>query len=375
MLIQSYLSLHTSRLNLSEIWTCEGDELFLVFPEAGGWQITSYANSIPVTGGDVIVMTGRSETKLSAVSDREQTFSWFSISLDSLYPLFAAGEISFLQNIPQVLRGPKVYASRSPIAVQCHELLTGLAPRSDLNHRSQLLRVTALLLASELNSWQQQQFGFESSEDHMMRIFEQLSTQELLNLSVEELSQKFGCSRRHLSRLFHQRFGLSVASFRMEMRLLRALSLLRDPGVKVINVAEQCGFNHLGLFNTCFKRRFGVTPGMWRNTHTDTHKNQDRDPAEKIDTCPLQINGFCPWNNQLESRNPANSPRVQGLPPGTVRTPAGKVGSRKVKSPFLVEANEARDRLISSHSSSRPKGGQSVIRGTVATGQPGRICP
>ncbi len=30
---------------------------------------------------------------------------------------------------------------------------------------------------------------------------------------------------------------------------------------KVINVATQCGFNHLGLFNTCFKRRFGISPG------------------------------------------------------------------------------------------------------------------
>jgi AraC-like DNA-binding protein len=259
-----------------------------------------------------------------------------------------------------VLRGPKVYASRSPIAVQCRELLGGLAPRSDLNHRSQLLRVTALLLSSELNSWQQQQFGFESSEDHMMRIFERLSTEQLLNLSVEELSQKFGCSRRHLSRLFHQRFGLSVASFRMEMRLLRALSLLRDPGVKVINVAEQCGFNHLGLFNTCFKRRFGVTPGIWRNTHTETRKNQDGEPAKRIDTCPLQVNGFCPWNNKLERRNPGNSPQVPGLNPDAMRAPAIPVRNRKVKSPFLVEAKES-ERPIAAHLSLRPKGGQPAL--------------
>jgi AraC-like DNA-binding protein len=304
MLIQSYLSLHTNRLKLLETWTCEGDELFFVFPGPGVWQITSYAGSLPVAGGDVIVMSGRSETSLSAVNDTEQTFTWFSIALDSLYPLFAAGEITFLQNIPQVLRAPKVYTGSSPIAVQCHELLAGLAPRSDLNHRSQLLRVTALLLSSELNSWRQQQFGFESSEDHMMRIFEQLSTQQLLNLSVEELSQKFGCSRRHLSRLFHQRFGLSVASFRMEMRLLRALSLLRNPGVKVINVAEQCGFNHLGLFNTCFKRRFGATPGQWRKTTM-----QAKVPAaarfEAKPACPLQAARICPLSGQHSVSSPA----------------------------------------------------------------------
>ena len=50
----------------------------------------------------------------------------------------------------------------------------------------------------------------------------------------------------------------------MELRLLKAVTLLRNPTAKIITVAEQCGFNHLGLFNICFKRRFGQSPGQWR---------------------------------------------------------------------------------------------------------------
>jgi AraC-like DNA-binding protein len=98
----------------------------------------------------------------------------------------------------------------------------------------------------------------------MVQVFEKLSASELINLSVGELADRFNCSRRHLNRLFHQHFGVSVAALRMEMRMLKAISLLRDAGVKIIDVAEQCGFNHLGLFNTCFKRRFGTSPGRWR---------------------------------------------------------------------------------------------------------------
>jgi len=111
-----------------------------------------------------------------------------------------------------------------------------------------------------------QRVGFIRVEEHMLQVFERLTSQELLTLSVGDLAGKFSCSRRHLNRLFHQYFGFSVAALRMEMRLLKAVSLLRDPNIKVINVAEQCGFNHLGLFNTCFKRRFGQTPGHWRKT-------------------------------------------------------------------------------------------------------------
>lgn len=301
MLIQSYLSLRTESLKPSEKWPCEGEELFLIFPQRGEWQITTCCCCLHAAGGDAIVLCGRSGAHLCAQGEGEPEFSWFSISLDSLYPLFAAGEICFLQNIPQALRNPKVYPGASPVTVQCYKLLKEITPKSDINHRSQLLRVAALLLSSELKLWQQEQFGFESADDHMTRVFEQLTHEELLNLSVEELSHKFGCSRRHLSRLFHQRFGLSVAAFRMEMRLLKALSLLRDPGVKVINVAEQCGFNHLGLFNTCFKRRFGVTPGLWRNTQTE--KNHTKSLERDTDTCPLQISGLCPWHDKSGKYN------------------------------------------------------------------------
>jgi AraC-like DNA-binding protein len=316
MLIHSYLSLHTGQLKPLEKWGCEGDELFLVFPKSGAWQMSSAGNQFRLAGGDAVVMSGRSGVKLTPLSETETALSWFSVSLDSLFPLFAAAEICFLQKMPQVLRTPKVYAAANPVTQQCHRLLAEIPAQCDLNHRSQILRVAALILSDELKSWQQQQFGLESAGDHMMRIFEQLSSEQLLKLSAAELSQKFGCSRRHLSRLFHQRFGLSVGAFRMEMRMLRASSLLRDPGVKVTNVAEQCGFNHLGLFNSCFKRRFGVTPGLWRNMQTE--KGCSEKTASNNETCPLHLSGLCARNPAAEFSGPRPRPGSPIQPPKTV---------------------------------------------------------
>jgi AraC-like DNA-binding protein len=131
-------------------------------------------------------------------------------------------------------------------------------------------------------------------EAHLVQVFEQLTAEELLSISVGEMAARFNCSRRHLNRLFHQYFGFSVAALRMEMRLLKAVSILRDANAKIINVAEQCGFNHLGLFNTCFKRRFGASPGQWRKLalRGDTQVNPASSEAEAI--CPLQSKGLCP---------------------------------------------------------------------------------
>ena len=50
----------------------------------------------------------------------------------------------------------------------------------------------------------------------------------------------------------------------IELRLQRARQLLADSNAKVINIAYNSGYRHLGLFNAMFKKRFGVTPSEWR---------------------------------------------------------------------------------------------------------------
>jgi AraC-like DNA-binding protein len=360
MLTQSYLTLQTSRLKPSEKWTCEGDDLYLLFPDLGGGTLTAYSTTLKFSAGDMIAISGRSAAKLAVADDsqeKELVIRWFAVSLDSLFPLFAPGEVCFLQNVTQEFRSPRVYLKTNALVGNCRQMMGEVAAKLDLIHRSQLLRIIAFVLSSELKFWQQKQTGTgESTDDHMLRIFEQLSSHELLNLSVEELADKFGCSRRHLSRLFHQRFGLSVATLRMEMRLLKASSLLRDPSVKVINVAEQCGFNHLGLFNTCFKRRFGLTPGVWRNTLHEKEQATESTGADSS-ACPLEITGLCPMLSKspkdlLKFDDSESSERSSSSKPSTARASSALAGVLTA-----AKANRAAKPTDSPISRVRPNGG------------------
>src|SRR5208282_4146429 len=117
--------------------------------------------------------------------------------------------------------------------------------------------VIAAILSEELKSVESHPSGFDRVEERMLRVFEQLSPSDLMCLSVKQMAAKLGCSRRHLGRLFHKHFGTSVNGLRTELRLLKAVYLLRNPAAKIINVAHESGFNHLGLFHATFKRRFG----------------------------------------------------------------------------------------------------------------------
>jgi transcriptional regulator GlxA family with amidase domain len=123
-------------------------------------------------------------------------------------------------------------------------------------------------------------------------VLEHLSPDELLRLPVAELAGKFGWSRRHVNRLFHQHFGFSVAALKMEMRMLKAASLLRDPNAKVINVAGECGFDHPGLFNACFKKRFGISPGQWRPKASEVESQALALPVPDF-SCLLAPHGLC----------------------------------------------------------------------------------
>lgn len=251
--------------------------------------------------GDILVFDRADGAKLTTWNNNGEFLFWnFSVCFENLLPLFASKEISLLHNITEGFKATKVYRASSPLSAECRRLLEVVPPQFDLDHRGQLIRIAATILSVEFQEGHSHRSGYDRTEDHMVQVFDKLSASELINLSVGELADRFSCSRRHLNRLFHQHFGVSVAALRMEMRMLKAISLLRDANIKIINVAEQCGFNHLGLFNTCFKRRFGTSPGQWRkSTIRDVSKLSAR-KLENKPTCPLHTTGLCPLGGNLD---------------------------------------------------------------------------
>ena len=297
MLGDDHIKLRLVRLQSSNPWMSESrndDEFTFVFFKGGVGKYVSPNTMQRLVPGTVLAFSGPCNGKLHAEERNECAFLVFSLLVEHLFPLFASGEVSLLHNVKANFKTPKIYAASSPLAVECQRLMESAQLKPGLQQRSQLIGIVAAILTDEFKNVHVQRSGRDWAEDHMIQVFEKLSSAELLNLSVDELAARFSCSRRHLNRLFHQHFGLSITALRMEIRLLKAVSLLRNPREKVINVAEQCGFNHLGLFNTCFKRRYGTSPGQWYKTMAQIENSKAAKGENKSD-CPLQANGLCPW--------------------------------------------------------------------------------
>lgn len=289
------LNLGSLRLKSPEEWNSAGNELWFVFPQGGAGKYVVDSEVRQLLPGSVLVLNATSGGKLCATNGGEITFAFFSARFEHLIPLCDAQKMCLLQSVTDGFAVPRLHPPGSDLARECHHLLAEVPANLGLEHRVQLLKVIAVLLAAELKNVQAQRIGFVGATEHVVQVLEKLSADDIISLSVEELAVKFSCSRRHLNRLFHQYFGVSVATLKMEMRLLRAASLLQDPEVKIINVAEQCGFNYLGLFNTCFKRRFGTNPGKWRKMHAAIER-PIVGPAADNAGCKMRAGGLCPWS-------------------------------------------------------------------------------
>ncbi|MEJ0090055.1 MAG: helix-turn-helix transcriptional regulator [Limisphaerales bacterium] len=277
MIVEEHFCLRLMRIKSAEQWSYQKEGLVFLIFKAGTGRYVADDVTIQTAPGDVLILTEGTKGKLSVFQSEEVVFNNFSLCLEHLFPLFASHEIALLEDVISGLKKSKFLPAATPLATQVKRLINDVSPEFNLDHRSQLLRVAAAILTQEFQNAHQRRAGFARTADRIVQVFENLSTVELLNLSIAELAVKFGCSRRHLSRLSQQCLGRSIAALKMEMRLMKAAACLRNPQAKIINVAEQCGFNHLGLFNTCFKKRFGASPGKWRNMTADKSSNLNGD--------------------------------------------------------------------------------------------------
>lgn len=86
------------------------------------------------------------------------------------------------------------------------------------------------------------------------------------DLTTKAVADHFGMSREHLSRLFHQHFGVTYQSYLLHHRLDAARRLLAgtDTGSSLLEVALAVGFQSHAHFSRVFRKYEGVTPTQYR---------------------------------------------------------------------------------------------------------------
>lgn len=88
------------------------------------------------------------------------------------------------------------------------------------------------------------------------------------DFNVEVLCKKVGVSRAQLHRKMKELIGITTSEFLRNIRLEKAVELLKEGKINVTQVAYSVGFNNQTHFSTVFKSHYGVSPTEYVNKLT-----------------------------------------------------------------------------------------------------------
>ena len=86
-------------------------------------------------------------------------------------------------------------------------------------------------------------------------------------MTLVEIADHAGLSRRQIERLFRQHMGRSPARYYLEIRLDRARHLLIQSTLPVVEVAVACGFVSASHFSKCYRELYRRSPQQERVDH------------------------------------------------------------------------------------------------------------
>jgi len=87
------------------------------------------------------------------------------------------------------------------------------------------------------------------------------------NLGRNEIAAHFHLAPEYLAKLYKKKTDQTLKDAIREYRVEQAKRMLRDPDIRVSDVAEAVGFDNFSYFSTIFKREVGVTPQEYQREH------------------------------------------------------------------------------------------------------------
>src|SRR5260221_206090 len=277
MKFERHLFVSESILPPSSEWTEETPDWRVARVSQGAAYWLGEAAPRELEEGEVIVAAPGSKGCLRASQLGEVKLHYFHFSPELLSGVLSLSERHYFQAISaQAGSAPFSLPATHAAAQEFASLVAQPVSANTLPYRCQLIHLVALVFAEEIVRHQPPVAKSAAAQSRFKELINEMPEADLMKYIPEQLARMCGCSLRHFSRLFRHHFGVSIRAKQTELRLLKARQLLTDTDAKIIHVALESGYRHLGLFNSMFKKYLGMTPSEWR------HNNLKKPRARKI---------------------------------------------------------------------------------------------
>jgi AraC family transcriptional regulator len=98
----------------------------------------------------------------------------------------------------------------------------------------------------------------------LRRVIERMRADLCTNLDLKTLAAESGYSRNHFLRMFRTATEVTPHQYLLRLRVEKAQLLMKTQSLRMIDVAESCGFTSQSQFSRVFKQVVGITPKQYR---------------------------------------------------------------------------------------------------------------
>lgn len=194
-----------------------------------------------VSKGDTLLITQHVDSVFSTLNKRTMDPHTFVIAIQEIYSTV----VNILENrvlaVDSSLRELDIHVSMSEKEIQEKFLSSILAiSQGNLQERSRSQRVRLI-------------------KRYIIEHFQE-------DISLQHLADEFNMNPNYLSEIFKQETGQNFRNFLVEIRIERAIELMKDRRYQIQQIAEMVGYPDCAYFNKAFKRVTGITPGEFRRT-------------------------------------------------------------------------------------------------------------
>lgn len=130
--------------------------------------------------------------------------------------------------------------------------------------QDKLQEVLERLLAGEEGKRDEDSEEAEVNPSTIKMIVGEMKQHYTENITLTDLSRKYGISAGHLSGLIKEELQLSFSEYIASKRLQKAKELLADESLSIEEIAEQVGYSDYFYFTKVFKKNCGISPSKYR---------------------------------------------------------------------------------------------------------------
>lgn len=171
-------------------------------------------------------------------------------------------ELDILSEIPTVFT-PTHQTELIEIYEKLAECSYPSAVDEDLQ-RAYVLELLFLIFADAYASKRRSLEEQSSVKAYVKRACAYINQNYSAELTVQGIAEQLSINQNYFIKLFRREMGTTPNQYVIDVRLLRAASMLMQTDHTVYQISAACGFNTPSYFIKAFKKRFGKTPNEYR---------------------------------------------------------------------------------------------------------------